>query len=184
MRIKHIVQWYRTIGIITGLLGLTACANLNDAAQLIHGTQVNTAHHLISQEGEEAFATVYFLRPKTERPMGFADNSIKIELDGLELLSIAKGEYTLLYMRPRVRTTLTVVNLTEKGRFKRTTQMQTNYEFAFAAGQTYFIMLEPVDGEFRGVHFLVNNVDLFHAKEAADKLRPVGAATSAPISTL
>ena len=176
MALKRIVRWWG-LASIAGIMMLAGCANLS-------GTKVNTAHHLISREGENAFATVYFLRPGTERPMGFADNALTVELDGRELLTIAKGEYTLIYMRPRVRTTLTLENLTQKGRSWRTQKMDTSYEFAFAAGQTYFILLEPEDGEFRGVRFMAKNVDLFHAKEAADKLRAVGVAKSAPITTL
>lgn len=149
-----------------------------------NGTKVNTGHHLVSATGEALFSTVYFLRPRTERSMGFSDNALTIDLDGSKLLTLEKGDYTLVYMRPRVRTTMTVENETEVGPYWRTKKMAKNYEFGFTAGETYFIVLEPVDGEFRGVYFTARNVDLFTAKQLAQKLRAAGEAKKTPIATL
>ena len=149
-----------------------------------NGTEVNTGHRLISVTGETLYSTVYFLRPRTERAMGFSDNALTIDLDGSKLLTLEKGDYTLVYMRPRVRTTMTLENETEVGPFWRTKKMAKNYEFGFTAGETYFIVLEPVDGEFRGVYFTAKNVDLFTAKQLAHNLRPAGQARKAPIGTL
>jgi hypothetical protein len=149
-----------------------------------NGTQVNTANHLISKAGEPLYSTVYFLRPLTERAMGFSDNALTISLDGNKLLTLEKGDYTLIYMRPRVRTTMTLENLTEVGPFWKTKKMDKNYEFGFRAGETYFIVFEPVDGEFRGVYFTARNVDRFTAKQLAHNLRPAGEARKAPLDTL
>jgi hypothetical protein len=149
-----------------------------------NGTQVNGKHHLISAAGEPLYATVYFLRPLTERAMGFSDNALTISLDGSKLLTLEKGDYTLIYMRPRVRTTLTVENLTEVGPFWATKKMAKAYEFGFTAGKTYFIVFEPVDGEFRGVYFTARNVDQFTAKQLAENLRPAGEARKAPLDKL
>ena len=108
---------------------LAGCASWN-------GTQVNAGHHLVSAPGEALYATVYFLRPLTERPMGFSDNALSISLDGTKLLTLEKGDYTLVYMRPRVRTTMTVENLSEVGPFWKTKKMDKEYEFGFSAGMT------------------------------------------------
>ena len=149
-----------------------------------NGTEVNTANRLVSAAGEEQFCTVYFLRPLTERAMGFSDNALTIELDGSKLLSLEKGDYALVYMRPRVRTTMTVENETEVGPYWLPKKMTKNYEFGFTAGEAYFIVLEPVDGEFRGVYFTARNVDLYTAKQLTRNLRPAGDARKAPIGRL
>lgn len=159
--------------------GLASCT-----AWSWNGTKVNAANPLVRATGEPLFATVYFLRPLTERAMGFSDNALTIALDDSKLLTLEKGDYTLVYLRPRVRTTMTVENLTEVGPDWRTKKMDKNYEFAFTAGETYFIVLEPVDGEFRGVYFTARNVDLFTAKQLAQQLRPAGEARKTPIGTL
>jgi len=160
-------------------LGVGGCA-----AWGWNGTQVNTANRLVSAAGETEFCIVYFLRPLTERAMGFSDNALTIDLDGKKLLTLEKGDYTLVYMRPRVRTTMTVENRTEVGPYWLTKKMTKDYEFGFAAGETYFIVLEPVDGEFRGVYFTAKNVDLYTAKQLAHNLRPSGEARKAPIGNL
>lgn len=159
------------------LLGLGGCAIWN-------GTEVDTANRLVSTAGKEPYCSVYFLRPLTERAMGFSDNALTIDLDGSKLLSLEKGDYTLVYMHPRVRTTMTLVNETEVGPHWQPKKMTKDYEFSFAAGETYFIVLEPVDGEFRGVYFTARNVDLFKAKQLAHNLRPAGEARKAPIGEL
>ena len=147
-------------------------------------TKVNTANRLVSAPGEKQFCTVYFLRPLTERAMGFSDNVLTIDLDGSKLLTLEKGDYTMVYMRPRVRATMTVENETEVGPYWLTKKMVKNYDFGFEAGETYFIVFEPVDGEFRGVYFKARNVDLFTAKQLAKNLRPAGKARKEPISNL
>lgn len=167
------------------------------------GTRVDTHHHLLSAAPETLFATVYFLRPHTERAAGFSDNALTVKVDGSKLLTIDKGDYTLVYMRPRVHTTITLENLTEVGPTKSSIAMSDrdyvnwiqrgtwpvkamakSYDFAFEAGKTYFLLLEPVLGEFRGVTFILHNVDAFTAKEAAQDLRARGEAKRAPISAL
>jgi hypothetical protein len=160
-------------------LGMGGCA-----AWGWNGTQVNTDNRLVSKEGETEYCAVYFLRPLTERAMGFSDNALTIDLDGSKLLTLEKGDYTLVYMRPRVRTTMTVENRTEVGPYWLTKKMTKDYEFGFTAGETYFIVLEPVDGEFRGVYFTAKDVDLYTAKQLAHNLRPSGEARKAPIGNL
>lgn len=167
------------------------------------GTHVDSRHHLVSVAPEKQFATVYFLRPPTERAMGFSDNALTVKVDGRKLLTIDKGEYTLVYMRPRIHTTVTLENLTEVGPtissltmsdydvhnwIQRGTwpvkSMSKTYDFEFDAGKTYFLVLEPVDGEFRGVFFTLRSVDTFTAKHVAQDMRAMGDAKRAPLSSL
>jgi hypothetical protein len=165
--------------IILMFMGIGGCT-----AWRWNGTEVNTANRLVSAAGEKQFCTVYFLRPLTERAMGFSDNALTVDLNGTKLLSLEKGDYTLVYLRPRVRTTMTVENETEVGPYWLTKKMAKDYRFGFTAGKTYFIVLEPVDGEFRGVYFTARNVDLFTAKQLARNLRPAGEARKAPLGSL
>src|SRR3569623_1153996 len=165
-------------------------------------TRVESNHHLVSAASEALFATVYFLRPGTERAAGISDNTLTVEVDGSKLLTIAKGEYTLVNMRPRVHTTVTLENLTEVGPtisaatmsdydvhnwIQRGTwpvkTLSKKYDFEFDAGKTYFLLLEPVDGEFRGVFFTLRSVDAFTAKQVAQDMRALGGAPRAPLST-
>ena len=162
--------------ILMASLMLAGCASWS-----WNGTRVDSNNHMISAAGETTFSTVYFLRPLTERAMGFSDNALTISLDGSKLLTIEKGDYTLVYLRPRVRTTMTLENLTEVGPYWETKKMDKNYEFGFTAGETYYIVLEPVDGEFRGVFFTAHNVDSFTAKQLAQNLRASGEARKAPL---
>ncbi len=181
---------------LLAVLGLSGCA-------AISGTKVDLSHHLVSAATEPLFATVYFIRPQTERAMGFSDNALTVKVDGRTLLTIEKGDYTLVYMRPRVSTDVTLENRTEVGPTISSNSMSDadtpnwiqrgtwptkvigkTYQLEFAAGKTYYLLLEPVDGEFRGVHFTVHDVTPFAAKEAVKDLRAVGVARSVAISTL
>lgn len=144
-------------------------------------TRVASKHPLLEQ-GAGQYATVYFIRPNTERAMGFPDNPLTIEMDQEKLLTLGKGEYTMLRLKPRVTTTMTLKSKTAVGPNWTIKEMSKDKVWSFAGGQTYFLVLKPVDGEFRGVHFIAESVDLFSAKEAAPKLHAVGVAK--PISAL
>ena len=160
-------------------LGLGGCSTWS-----WNGTAVNAGHRLVGSADETLVAAVYFLRPQTERAMGFSDNALTVSLDGSKLLTLEKGDYTLVYLHPRVRTAMTLENDTEVGPDWRVKRMAKNYEFEFTAGDTYFIVLEPVDGEFRGVYFTPRKADLYTAKQLALNLRPAGQAKKAPIGAL
>lgn len=143
-------------------------------------TKVMSDHPLI-ETGSQAAAKVYFIRPLTERAMGFPDNPLSIEFDDKQLLALAKGEYSLVYMKPRETTTMTLKSLTTVGPDWHVKEMVKSQKWSFTAGATYYIVLKPVDGEFRGVYFTAEAVDLFTAKESVRQLRAVDAAKRAPI---
>lgn len=146
------------------------------------GTRVDNSHPLVSEAGDRA-AQVYFIRPRTERYLGFADNALSIEAWNEPLLRMIKGEYTLATLRPgTVR--LTARSDSNHGPEFRYREMVNSQEFEFRAGQTYFVTVTPFDGEFRGVHFVMETVDLPRAKELSQHLRVVGPARSAPIRRL
>ncbi|HHM04416.1 MAG TPA: hypothetical protein ENJ19_01565 [Gammaproteobacteria bacterium] len=167
----------KTTGVALWVVLLVAGCSLS-------GTSVNVRHHLVSGPAAPAVATVYFLRPQTERAMGFSDNALKIAVDGDHLLDLAKGDYTLIYMHPRVEVSVELENKTEVGPFWKTAVMKKRYPFTFEGGGTYFIVVEPINGEFRGVFFKARSVDRFTAKTLAENMRASGVPHNALLSTL
>ena len=151
--------------------GLAGCA----------ATRVASDHPLIEKDSQTASARVYFIRPLTERAMGFPDNPLRIEFDDQPLLALAKGEYSLVHMKPRETTTMTLKSLTTIGPNWTVKEMSKKQKWSFTAGATYYIVLRPVDGEFRGVTFTAEAVDWFTAKESVRQLRAVDEAKRAPI---
>ncbi len=148
-------------------------------------TQINRAHPQIQSRNAPAteYAKVYFIRPGTEHMQGFPDNPLKILVNGEKLLELGKAEYTLLHLKPH-QSHITLENLTQlRGRWEVETMRQSR-DFNFAAGQTYFLVTRPVDGEFRGVHFMPELVLQVDAKTIAKPLRAVGQAKRAPIDRL
>lgn len=141
-------------------------------------------HPLLESDREAAFATVYFLRPNTERWMGAADNILTIEADRQELLKLVKGEYIRATLKPR-KTTLRIRSMSAWGPQQAIKEMEKSGEFQFQAGKTYFVLMEMVDGEFRGVFFKPQLIALTKARQLAKSLRPVGIdAKTHPIDTL
>lgn len=146
-------------------------------------THINASHPLLQPDLKSEFAKVYFLRPPTEHVQGYADKPVTIEVDKEKLLELGKGDYALVYIKPRgVR--ITVRNLTQmRGRWEVASQERSR-SFEFAAGKSYFILTRPVDGEFRGVAFVPESVGLFEAKNIAKMLKPTGEAKRARIADL
>ncbi len=151
---------------------LTACSS----------SRVNLKHPLVKQEtAASQVAMVYFIRPRTERFMGPADNRLKVEADRFHLMKIAKGEYTLLPMVPG-NVWITVTNLTAWGPQNRMKEMSRSRQFRFLPGETYYLVFQVVDGEFRGVFFRPTLVDANSARDLSRYMKPVGMARKAPLS--
>lgn len=133
--------------------------------------------------GAGAGAAVYFIRPPTEKPMGAADNIIKVSINDTELLEIDKGEYLLVHLKETERARITARNDTAFGPYNKLQTMSKTREFNFAAGRTYYIELHMVDGEFRGVHYVPTAIDAETAVTLTRRMRAVGnAAQSQPIA--
>lgn len=144
------------------------------------GTSVQGSHPLVQKNDSAPYASVYFIRPGTERFMGFADNRLFVEADGRKLVSLVKGEYTLAQLRPG-QVWLRSDAQTTWGPSHRIKHTSRSRSFRFTAGQTYFIVLRPVNGEFRGVYFVPQDVDLEEARLLATGLRARGPARHARI---
>ncbi len=185
----------RNIGLLSaGLVlvaGLVSCAAKNVASTDINapaGVKPDAkkepqVHPLVQLNPSAPAANVYLLRPQPERVMGFPDNELDVELNQEKLLKLTKGQYTMVRLIPRDYT-LTLKNLSEAGTLWKVREMSRNYPFNFRAGENYFLVIRPFDGEFRGVHFTAESVDIFAAKQIAQQLSAVGGASAAPIPSL
>lgn len=147
-------------------------------------SRLDARHPLISDASDGAAARIYFIRPRTERYLGVADNTFAVEVDRAHLLDLAKGEYALVYMTPGT-VFITARSHTSWGPAHDIKEMTSTREFIFDAGQTYFVTFSAVDGEFRGVFFNPEGINLDQARQLASNLRPAGSsARNAPLDTL
>ena len=121
------------------VLSLSACA----------ASSVNTANPLISDQPDLVVAKVYIIRPRTE-------------LDRRPLMQLAKGEYTLLRLHPG-SAYLGLRSMTTWGPGHKIKEMSTVKEFTFEPGETYYISVRPIDGEFRGVKYEAELIDPIRA---------------------
>jgi len=165
------------------LVNLLACSAMT-AAWKIPGSTIVAHQPLLDENNSQPSATVYLIRPNTERWMGAADNVLTIEADKQMLAKLVKGEYlrTTLYARD---VTLTIRSLTAWGPDYQFKMMEKSQRFHLEAGKTYFIVAHMVDGEFRGVYFKPQEVALSQARQLARRLRAVGSDAKAhPIESL
>lgn len=142
---------------------------------------ISTKHPLYQRDATSTTATVYFLRPEIERRMGFPDNPVAIDLNQEQLLTLARGEYTVVRLVPR-EAVLTFRSLTEAGPVWAIKPIERQYTFNFKPGETYYLVVNPVDGEFRGVFFKPESVDAYVAKRAADSLHASSVPADAKLS--
>ena len=155
------------------VFGLSACA----------ASSIDTANPLISDQPDLLVAKVYIIRPRTERYLGMADNRIAVELDRRPLMRLAKGEYTLLNLHPG-SAWLGLRSMTTWGPGHKIKEMSTVKEFTFEPGETYYIAIRPVDGEFRGVKYQAELVDRDTALHLSRYLNAFGQARRDPIRAL
>ena len=155
------------------IVGIGACSS----------TRIDRQNPLLRKAPASQLAQVYFIRPRTERSMGVADNRLSVEADRHHLLDIAKGEYVLLSMLPG-NVWITVNSQTAWGPQAKIKKMTRSRQFRLVSGRTYFIVFSMVDGEFRGVYFKPQSVDLTTAKDLTRFMRAVGAARRLPITAL
>jgi len=162
-----------TTGVLAGCSNFQA--KLNELNQFSNISSINNDHPLIQHDLSVLYATVYFIRPKTEHPQGYADAPLQVDVDGEKLMMLGKAEYTMLYVKPR-DVTVTMSNKTQtRGRWE-IEKLSYTRRFSFEPGETYYILAKPVDGEFRGAHFIPTALTLIEAKKASRHLSPIARA--------
>lgn len=146
------------------------------------GTNIKGSNPVIAKK-QQPHATVYFIRAKTERAMGYADNRLTVFADGSPLLKIRKGEYTIVKFHPG-QVWISTSTATSWGPHHRIKNKTDQKSFTFTSGYTYFISFEAVDGEFRGVHYTSKAIDYPTARTLATTTKAVGFARWNPIQSL
>ncbi len=102
--------------------------------------------------------------------MGIADSPVSIELNDEVLMKLGKGEYTRVSVVPRDYV-ITLRNQSEVGPDWSVKEMRKRSRWAFAAGNTYYLAVRAVDGEFRGVTFRLELLNEYDAQNMMARLR-------------
>lgn len=175
--------WLTTL-LCTAMLSACSIPDLEKFQEVIHvKTLINNNHSLIQKDLNSPYTTVYFIRPKSEHPAGFADNVLDVEVETEQLLKLGKGEYTLVYLKPR-EISITLRNTTQRRGRWEIAEMSGTRQFNLKEGATYFIVAEMIDGEFRGIHFIPESISKYDAQKLTRHLIPVGAARQHKIAEL
>ncbi|MDH5327425.1 MAG: hypothetical protein OEZ68_01235 [Gammaproteobacteria bacterium] len=115
--------------------------------------EINKTHPAIAEVTPDTLtASVYFIRPMPVKPKGVADKPLKVEYNKQALLTIEEGSYTLIKIKP--------------GQGEISTHSETRFinkaipikvsrkrRYTFISGRTYFIHLQRIDEEFRGIFY-------------------------------
>lgn len=137
-------------------------------------TAVNGNHPLLRPRSDGLAAKVYFIRPRTERYNGAADNRIRVDLGRDHLMDLGKGEYTLLRLLPGKASVKVYSDTTWGPKHEFDTRVHSR-TFDLEPAETQYIVMTYVDGEFRGAYYKPEMID---AKEASALIKgsvPVGA---------
>lgn len=132
-------------------------------------TTIHHSHPLLQKNIHIEHAKVYFIRANNERYMGIADNRLTILLDQQPLIELVKGEHVLTHLHPG-QAWVTIINQTSFGPAHQVKNNTHSSSYDFSAGQTYYIEITPVDGEFRGIHFSSHSISLNEAKKIEPRL--------------
>jgi hypothetical protein len=145
---------------------------------------VNYKNTQILADGEdEHIAKVYFLRPMPVKYKGIADNKLRIEYDKQKLLTLSEGQYALVKLKPSKGKIITH----SKTKFTGSSEpinVSRDREYRFLAGKTYFILIQRVDEEFRGIFYDPAPITFEQALNLVDNLRAVGDASDEPITEI
>lgn len=144
----------------------------------------NIKNSYVDNESDDQYvAKVYFIRTMPVKFKGVADSQITVDINGEPLLKIDEGAYTMLKIKP------TKASVTTHSRTLFTTKFEPikvsrTREYNFIAGKTYFINLERINEEFRGIYYDPAPVTLAVAQKLTSTLRAVGKARSEPIDEI
>ena len=163
----------KTVTLLLVISWLAACAS----------AKVHDNSFMAPEAKDQHLAKIYFLRSKPVKFKGVADSRILVDINGTPLVSIDEGAYTLVKIKP------TKAKITTHSKTKFTTQFKPinvtrTREYNFIAGKTYFINLNRVNEEFRGIFYDPAPVSLEEAQQIAYPLRAVGEARAEPISSI
>jgi len=145
-------------------------------------TAINESHTLVANSSVGNIAKVYFIRPDSGF-RGVMGNAFSIYLGGQKLLTIANGEYTLVYLK-YYSGDVTVVSSTVENRGGKNTQVtvKESLPFKFDESKAYYITFREYQrGMMQGSSNIPHSITKDAARKLASKLKPVGKAVSAPL---
>jgi hypothetical protein len=143
-------------------------------------TVVIETHPALAPAGEAGAARVYFMRPNIGYP-GVMGKAFSISWNDKELLTLAKGDYALVYLRPdsgkMTIQSWTVIN----GGMGKITETRS---FSFDAGRTYYVAFSVNYHLISyGTSYVPTLIMGDAVTEAASKTKPIGRAAQEPISS-
>lgn len=142
-------------------------------------TTVQQNHPLFASEEVVEKTKVYLIRPDPGFN-GVMDRPVTISLGGLEMLNLAKGQYTLLSLKSG-SAEMKVGAYTVSGGSLMAVSSTT--QLTFFPGATQYLVLEMRSFGFQaGSEFIPRQVQRDHALRLAGDLSPVGMAVREPIA--
>ena len=169
---RTITQFCALLCTSLSLSFLTACGT----------TTVIDSHSRLSHAGDINKAKVYFLRPDVGY-FGLEGNAVSISYDGQKLLTLAKGEYALVYLQPSSGN-MTVESTAIRTEFGKTVvkTVKASEQFLFEAGKTYHIAVCKRLGLPENSLGFPVLIDGSYANQGSGALKPVGVAMREPLS--
>jgi hypothetical protein len=153
-------------------LGLTARMEASS-------TVVNKDHPQLAVGASDAVASVYFIRQK-DGFYGVTGMAVSIRLGKDELLKLAKGQYTLVRLKPW-EGEMVVKSWAVTGSNNSMTKVEVKRHFAFEGGHEYYVALVPNRGGLDGDSCLPVPIDHEQGAQLAARLKAVGDAVETPL---
>ncbi len=147
------------------------------------GTQIIEDSPVMQLNPEQPYSTVYILREHPKYRTGFPEQPIKIDINGHDVGSLSYGEYIMLKIKP-TEGTIRFTSLDIYGPVPDPRELSGEETFNLAAGQTNFIRVKFIDGEFRGAYFVPERIEFNTAREISKRLRPYDVESGHLISDL
>lgn len=139
-------------------------------------TAIQESHPLIGNSADGNVAKVYFIRPDSGFD-GVKGNAFTISLDGQKLLTLAKGEYTLVNLK-HYSGDVTVESsaVVNRGGMNTQVTVKESQPFVFEEATTYYVTFQESP---RG--YIPYCITQESARNTAKKLNPVGNAVASPL---
>lgn len=169
----HAIQGLAWLGLLALLALLSACAG----SKIVHDSPI------LEPKPDQPYSTIYFMRKDDKVYRGLAEDAVWIEINGQNVVKLAKGEYAMIRIKP-IESTVRVISMSYIGTNPYPQEVFGEDTFNFAANQTNFIDISLRDGEFRGIYFMPVRVESKDARAIARDLKPVGVSKEQRIENL
>jgi len=145
-------------------------------------TAIIDTHPLIAQSPDSEIAKINFLRTDPGFD-GVGGNAFTISLGGEDLLTIAKGEYALTYLK-NYSGDVTVESSTVvyRGGLNTWIKVEESQHFNFEGPKTYYVTFSKIFNDtIMGTSYIAQSITEDIAKRLARELKPVGDAMAHPL---